>query len=135
MGNNIVSCDNCRKPGHCCKGFVISMVLNKSSWRDEAKAVLTRNNMDFFVPIEAVKTIHTGDGVAVRCDCTRLGEDGRCTDYANRPRACMMYEPGQDQLCFEYAGELVPDDQRPVHFEWFDEEQESESNNQEGVSK
>jgi len=40
--------------------------------------------------------------------CPRLGRDGRCTDYENRPALCRSYEPGTDPLCAEWDGVIRP---------------------------
>ena len=44
----------------------------------------------------------------VACDCTLLDENGRCSDYENRPAVCRNYEPASDQLCCEWKGERKP---------------------------
>lgn len=36
--------------------------------------------------------------------CPRLGVDGRCTNYENRPKLCRLYQPKSDFLCTEYDG-------------------------------
>ena len=34
--------------------------------------------------------------------CPKIGRDGRCTIYAERPALCVAYAPKQDGLCAEY---------------------------------
>lgn len=36
---------------------------------------------------------------AWRMWCPRLGRDGRCTDYENRPALCRGYVAGEDPVC------------------------------------
>jgi len=42
----------------------------------------------------------------VHFDCTKLGADGRCMDYENRPELCRVYQPQEDALCAEYVQHL-----------------------------
>jgi Fe-S-cluster containining protein len=37
-------------------------------------------------------------------ECERLGADGRCTQYEDRPNMCRIYEPKDDLLCIEFDG-------------------------------
>jgi len=37
--------------------------------------------------------------------CPRLGDDGRCTIYHNRPGLCRTFEPGSDALCVHFRKE------------------------------
>lgn len=40
--------------------------------------------------------------------CPRLGMDGRCTEYEDRPRICRVFEAGADRLCAEWDGVPTP---------------------------
>lgn len=106
-------CDTCSRPGSCCKGFVLSTLFSPANWEHDATPRLAQFGVPFFRVVEAVRSV--GDGmVGVRCDCDRLGADGRCTDYENRPDVCRNYDPLSDALCIEFVGPLpIP---YPEHF-------------------
>lgn len=96
-------CDTCSKPGSCCKGFILSPLFSPANWERDAPQTLAHLGVPFFRVVEAVRA--PGDEmVAVRCDCDRIGVDGRCTDYENRPSVCRDYSPLSDPLCCEYVG-------------------------------
>lgn len=61
-----------------------------------------------FIPGEISGRWTTEEGreyVTYRYDCPMLGEDGRCTIYADRPDLCRRYEPKSDRLCVLYEGD------------------------------
>lgn len=99
-------CDTCRRPGSCCRGFVLSFVVSDLEWETEARLKLDTYGLTFFSITEAVRTPGiTPDGsVSVRCDCTLLDGNGRCGDYENRPTLCRNYNPLSDGLCCEFVG-------------------------------
>lgn len=102
----MASCDTCRKPGACCRGFLLNRWFNAATWRTDAAAFC--NEFGFsFVPVRALEGRAQEDGtLPVLFDCKLLDEDGRCTDYENRPQLCRVYEPGADALCAEYVPSL-----------------------------
>jgi len=99
-------CDTCRAPGHCCKGFALSLAFSASNWRQEAESVMADKKLPF-VPVRPIwhPEAEPGD-TAVIFDCTKLGPDGRCTIYDSRPALCASYEPGYDGLCVEYVNQF-----------------------------
>jgi Fe-S-cluster containining protein len=63
----------------------------------------------YFRPLRiAGRYIHRGGskphGVKWQFTCDRLGQDGRCTQYEDRPKMCHFFEPKSDLLCIEYEG-------------------------------
>ncbi len=97
-------CDTCRKPGSCCKGFVLSPIFSAETWEQEAPLNLASHGVPYFRIVEAVRSTQVDGAVAVRCSCDRLDENGRCSDYDNRPNVCRLYDPLSDSLCCEFVG-------------------------------
>lgn len=101
------SCDACIRPGACCSGFVVSDTRGAITFWDTDTRQQMRDAMAGrglpFLPIAALST-HT-DAESGRTyskwsmGCPRLGGDGRCTDYENRPQLCRDFEVGSDTLC------------------------------------
>lgn len=108
-------CDTCREPGHCCKEFNLSgRDGHITFWDDETPAMEERFP---FVPLYRTDqwTVEFGPDTgrtysAWRWSCTKLGADGRCTIYDERPQLCRDYEAGSDPLCIEF------DDAKPLQF-------------------
>lgn len=97
---------NCRSKGNCCKSFGLNLTINKDiSWGKELKTKLKVNNLEFLIPKRA-PYYDTEYALAFQFDCTKLGKDGLCTDYENRPDFCKRYIPKQDELCCEYVHTL-----------------------------
>lgn len=96
------ACDKCKAPGNCCKGFVLSTYYGLTNWREEATADMERRGVPFFAPIRPAPNIYGRDEIQCFFECTRLGPDGRCTSYADRPNVCKIYEPKSDRLCAEF---------------------------------
>lgn len=104
-------CDTCSRPGACFRGFVLSLNFHEEDWQGAARSRLDGYGLTYFRIDEAIKTEHTlANSVGIRCSCDRLGEDGRCTDYDNRPMVCRTYDPLYDGLCAEFVG---PSPNRP----------------------
>jgi len=99
-------CDTCHNPGACCRRFCPSFDVDAGAWREQAIQLFRdRYHVPFFHPVEAVTFRWTPPGqVAIRCNCERLDQNGRCSDYENRPPVCVAYEPGSDGLCVEFVG-------------------------------
>jgi Fe-S-cluster containining protein len=115
-------CGRCSAPGACCRGFYLNARQLQAAESDvEALGILAglytvdcngRPMLGLpFVPA-GYRTSGAGKGSHptretpedIRIfDCTLLGEDGRCTDYAHRPELCVRYEPGQDALCIMHV--------------------------------
>lgn len=95
-------CNTCRTKGNCCKGFVLNFWVSKDNWYIESIKKLQEYNIDFMYPIRPCDYFDN-NMVQVQFDCNRLGSDGLCTDYENRPELCRLYQPMQDALCCEYV--------------------------------
>jgi Fe-S-cluster containining protein len=108
----VTACDSCRRPGRCCTGFNITgrapahwHPLEVYVWlatvrhRDEAMGDTGLPFMPLWPPPTSGHW---------RFWCPRLGRDGRCTDYDNRPTLCRIYEPGHDGLCAIHEGWYPP---------------------------
>lgn len=106
VGGAVSTCDTCRAPGACCSGLVLNRYFSAANWRDEAAELMAKHDMSYLVPARPVAAHFGEDVTAVMFDCTRLGDDGRCIDYENRPELCRVYEPGSDRLCAEYVPKL-----------------------------
>lgn len=104
------TCDTCRAPGSCCRGLVlIGISFNVAYWKEEATAAMAKRDMSYFVPVRLpVSTMMDRHAhiTQVIFDCTRLGADGRCTDYENRPGLCRTYQAKSEPLCAEYVHNL-----------------------------
>lgn len=100
------SCDTCRRPGACCSGFVIAALggFPLETWREDGLDLLAKlGNIDFFEPLHPKLSLNAPGLYMPVWRCTRLGPDGRCTDYENRPDLCHRYQAGDDELCAEFA--------------------------------
>lgn len=100
-------CDTCRDPGHCCRGFNLSGNDGQVTFWDDAPPSLESGFP--FVPLHRIDqwTVEFGPDTgrtysAWRWACSKLGADGRCTIYADRPTLCRDYEAGSDPLCVEF---------------------------------
>jgi hypothetical protein len=113
----VSACDTCRDPGACCAGFLLNggppyPYDGSLSWwtiheEDGPLAPLVKMAQMWlpFVPMTKTTTRYDDDGGVYEINlwgCPLLGEDGRCTDYANRPELCDHYEPKSDALCAEF---------------------------------
>jgi Fe-S-cluster containining protein len=107
----VSACDTCRDPGHCCAGFQLNS--GKGDWQsfwveDGPLMPLVRMAQMWlpFVPMIRGPIYYVDDGAYYQIwywGCPLLGEDGRCTDYENRPDLCVRYEPKSDPLCVEFG--------------------------------
>jgi Fe-S-cluster containining protein len=102
----MVSCDTCRAPGSCCSAFTLNIPVFGDDWKAEAIEKLEQHGLVMFVPVR--KRIGWGRSPfnGILFNCTRLGSDGRCTDYENRPELCRAYQAGDDALCAEFEQTL-----------------------------
>ena len=103
------ACDTCRRPGECCKLFTLNIHAPVSRWHEEMREKLDRHGLEFITPISpspVARALHPDKPELLMngfFSCTRLGDDGRCSDYENRPELCRIFEPGSDPLCIEYV--------------------------------
>lgn len=105
-------CDRCTDPGHCCRrlklygnDFEVPYAYDEASAAEEIILMdeLEYRNFGFRIPFVPYTQI---DGVVLFM-CPKLGNDGRCTDYENRPRICREYQPATgDDLCVMPKGSV-----------------------------
>lgn len=104
-------CDRCYNPGACCSGFVVNWLF-PLDWTVEQ---VTKHVQEYptnplpFVAIEPFsdkeKEYETPNGdIYWRFSCPKLGPDGRCTIYRNRPEPCRNFEPASEKLCVHFKG-------------------------------
>ena len=116
------ACDTCRDPGYCCRNFTLNVVFPAEMPRAEVQKHIDEGTdpwdgpdyadgepTPFMHPIRiSSRYIHKGEkkphGVTWGFSCDRLGHDGRCMQYEDRPQVCRGYEPKSDLLCIEYDG-------------------------------
>jgi Fe-S-cluster containining protein len=124
-------CDLCARPGACCKNFALSAGALHDGAISEVGAALAEivtcsdsNGNGSFIwgqGVAAFAAARADQRVANvriglpftpsfrdvsgrwRYSCPLLGADGRCTDYANRPRACHALQPGAQKPCCHYV--------------------------------
>lgn len=101
-------CDTCREPGYCCHMFALNIYARVGSWREEMQLQLDQNGLGYMTPITPgpLATQDTERRVNGFFSCTRLGADGRCSNYDDRPTLCRDYEAGSDPLCVEHVYKL-----------------------------
>jgi Fe-S-cluster containining protein len=107
LGQNrseMLLCSICPDPGHCCRNFDSTLTY----W-DDAASETVKHYLDFLAG-EPMPWIPLGPGQKKfdregreyshwRFDCPKLGPDGRCTIYENRPQACRTFVPGSTEVC------------------------------------
>ena len=116
------ACDTCRDPGYCCRNFTLSVVFPAGMHRDDVDKHVAEGTdpwgepgqrdgeaTPFMHPIRitgrlAYRGQHKPHGVKWGFSCDRLGPDGRCMQYEDRPSICRSYKPKTDLLCIEYDG-------------------------------
>lgn len=98
-------CDTCPNKGSCCMGFSLfhgsSIIQYPEYSRSDVEAMLEKDNLSFFKAYRVDGETDTDPGPWV-FSCEKLGEDGLCTDYENRPSVCSRYQPKTDALCALY---------------------------------
>lgn len=98
------SCDTCRRPGSCCRGFVLSLpAVDPEGWREASLEQVAARGIDYFEPMYASASMAYEGKVRAVWSCRRLTPEGRCGDYENRPPPCHAYQPGEDALCAEFV--------------------------------
>src|SRR5689334_12410170 len=104
-----ISCDRCVAPGTCCKSFELSKEFAIGQTPESLKKWLEENNFPF-TPLIRSNIYCTSENSHIansavhwvekwRFACTKLGEDGRCTIYEDRPDLCKKYTAGCDTMC------------------------------------
>lgn len=106
-------CDTCPKPGNCCKKLNLTSVPTTEGgsreqqrfWVDELPGAANEWAASHNLPFEFVeeqqrwKDENGREYATVYFGCPKLGTDGRCTIYENRPVLCRKYQAGDDALC------------------------------------
>lgn len=103
------ACDTCRAPGSCCKYIHLRGGLKKDEDKtltDFVLRVIEKEGLPFY----GTNNLHAesqgiNQGVGP-FNCKNLNAEGRCSDYENRPYACIEYTAKSDQLCAEYQHTL-----------------------------
>lgn len=96
-------CSICPEPGRCCKQVCLPSAppFWKSSWKEDARAWLTDNELPF-AP-HSIGTTHIADNgdeyVVIWFGCHNLTAQGLCGIYETRPDTCRTFVPGSDALC------------------------------------
>lgn len=104
-------CTRCVQPGHCCTGFNRSDGPDPLTFWDDTEPRLPLHPGEPFVLLErwGQWTVEFGPDTgrtysAWLWTCPKLGADGRCTIYEQRPEICRRYEPLTDGLCAMHPG-------------------------------
>lgn len=98
------ACDTCSSPGSCCSSFELNLFVDTDNWYDDAILKLNAHGLDFIKPIAKDPNWRytSTSQTKLLYSCTRLADNGKCSDYENRPELCKVYQPKQDWLCCEY---------------------------------
>ena len=100
-------CDACRSPGNCCRGFALNLTFPRENWKQDADKDMAERGLPFVAMSPVIESISdAGGAVLVRFACNKLGKDGRCSDYENRPILCQTYAPASDPICAEHVRKL-----------------------------
>lgn len=111
-------CDHCYSPGHCCKRMALNghnegydIKQPSTYWTDGGREGVIAQLREHGLPFEPLEAIEEWTDAATGrpyaafwYSCPRLGPDGRCTDYENRPQLCRTYQAGSDGLCVHFMG-------------------------------
>lgn len=108
-------CDRCFMPGACCKRMRISSRHEDGAfypvvvWDDAPPGKAREAARDMGLPFQPIEKSETWtDEESGRTystwdyKCPKLGADGRCTIYEDRPQLCRSYAPRSDQLCVHF---------------------------------
>lgn len=98
-------CDRCHAPGACCKGFALGKGFGEAGTAEEAERMLgaLKTSDGRPLPFKALGRDRTEEhGEFWRWWCPKLGSDGRCTIYNDRPHTCRSYDAGSDRLCAHF---------------------------------
>ncbi len=108
MSENPVTCDRCVAPGTCCKAFPLNQNFWLGTHPDEIRRFLAEKGLPF-EPLRRMDIWRGGDDEGAWLEkwffsCPKLGPDGRCTIYEDRPNLCKIYAPGTDHMCVHVRG-------------------------------
>jgi len=95
-------CDRCMAPGACCRKFWLNVEVPNE--RGPAAFLAELRDPDGrrypFVPYDIGES---RDGHTLyRWNCPKLGVNGRCTIYEDRPNVCRIFEPLSAGLCVHF---------------------------------
>lgn len=99
-------CDLCKSPGQCCrKIYLYGAGLDSPDITDlnvaETLTVYEEWEAEWGNQFPFVLFSRTAAGVPI-FTCPKLGNDGRCTIYNERPILCRDFEPASNELCVYY---------------------------------
>lgn len=99
-------CDRCYNPGVCCHDFPLGGGVEfygktKRAARKRLRAIdgNPKGQKMPFVPFRLDK-----EADVWRWTCPKLGENGRCMIYEDRPDTCREFEPASTDLCVHFKG-------------------------------
>src|ERR1035437_2842273 len=94
------TCDDCKERGRCCKEFKLSD-SDAPPWafttKDSKKTVENRLKKAHLPFVPARKHKHYW-----WFSCPKIGSDGKCTIYPERPKVCRDFKVGGNVLCYHY---------------------------------
>lgn len=103
MNKPEITCDRCIAPGTCCKAFPLSKDFATGTTPEQLVEFLAEQKYPF-VPLRRYYTYIGAWLERWLFQCTKLGADGRCTIYEDRPELCKLYEAGCDEMCIHTRG-------------------------------
>jgi len=120
--SEMVLCDICPDPGLCCRNFDSTLTYWDDAQPEEVQQYIDFLNggpMPWIPRGPGTKKFESGGRQYShwKFDCRKLDSNGRCTIYADRPRACRTFIPGATEICAFHKilpakklenGELVP---------------------------
>lgn len=90
-----MKCSECKKPGICCKQFILKDSIPWAYTAIETKAKVIKRlkdcNLSYFKPIRKGKRFWV-------FKCTKV-KNGKCAIYDSRPNLCRKYRAGTGTLC------------------------------------
>ena len=98
----------------CCRAFPLNHFWRAGTTLKTIRAWLRKNKFSFrplrrytqWVGTDVVEGTNV-TGVLMEqwlFSCPKLGPNGRCTIYKDRPELCKTYEPGNDMMCVHVRG-------------------------------
>lgn len=106
-------CDTCKDPGACCRRLSLFKMDGEAVtyWADQGVDGIREQVRELGLPFEPLEKfegpwIDQESGRPYETwalTCPKLGPDGRCTIYEDRPDLCRRYEAASDGLCVHYT--------------------------------
>lgn len=82
---------------------MLNFYVPADDWHDAASFKLAAFRVDFFRPVRPYPLHEGEEQTQVLFACDRLGTDGRCMQYDDRPDVCRIFDAGSDALCVKRA--------------------------------